>query len=123
MRAPCSQSLLSTLRERESPYVDSQWVLFQTHRSTAQMHDYLKLFMMPRAKDSEVDLLLKYYPNDQRAGCPFNTGIKNVLGNFLSTGRTPYAHATTRPAVQAYSRDSGRFCIPRPASILLEEQS
>ena len=43
------------------------------------MHDYLKLFMMPRAKDSEVDLLLKYYPNDQRAGCPFDTGIKNAL--------------------------------------------
>jgi acetylcholinesterase len=46
------------------------------------MKDYLKLYMMPRAKDSEVDLLLKYYPADQRAGCPFDTGFKNVLGKF-----------------------------------------
>ncbi|KAI9454072.1 carotenoid ester lipase precursor [Lactarius psammicola] len=47
--------------------------------TTAELKDYLKLYMMPKAKDSEVDLLLKYYPNDQRAGCPFDTGIKNGL--------------------------------------------
>ncbi|KAH9040242.1 carotenoid ester lipase precursor [Lactarius hengduanensis] len=47
--------------------------------TSAQMKDYLKLYMMPTVKDSQVDLLLKYYPNDQRAGCPFDTGIKNAL--------------------------------------------
>ncbi|KAH8982277.1 carotenoid ester lipase precursor [Lactarius akahatsu] len=47
--------------------------------TSAQMKDYLKLYMMPTVKDSQVDLFLKYYPNDQRAGCPFDTGIKNAL--------------------------------------------
>jgi len=47
--------------------------------TTADLKDYFKLYMVPKAKDSEVDLLLKYYPNDQRAGCPFDTGIKNAL--------------------------------------------
>lgn len=35
--------------------------------------------MMPRAKDSEVDLLMQYYPDDQRAGSPFDTGLANAL--------------------------------------------
>jgi acetylcholinesterase len=52
--------------------------LFST---TAELKDYLKLYMMPKATDSQVDLLLKYYPDDQRAGSPFNTGIKNALSN------------------------------------------
>jgi acetylcholinesterase len=43
------------------------------------MKSYLKLHMMPNAKDSEIDLLLQYYPDDQRAGCPFDTGLKNAL--------------------------------------------
>ncbi|KAH9966976.1 carotenoid ester lipase precursor [Lactifluus volemus] len=47
--------------------------------TTADLKEYLKLYMMPRAKDSEIDLLLKYYPDDQRAGSPFHTGLKNVL--------------------------------------------
>ena len=47
------------------------------------MKDYLKLFMMPRANDKEIDGLLQHYPDDQRAGCPFDTGIKNALGICL----------------------------------------
>ncbi|KAI0306653.1 Alpha/Beta hydrolase protein [Multifurca ochricompacta] len=47
--------------------------------TTADLKDYLKLYMMPTAKDEEIDLLLKYYPDDQRAGCPFDTGLKNAL--------------------------------------------
>ncbi|KAH9073429.1 carotenoid ester lipase precursor [Lactarius deliciosus] len=47
--------------------------------TTAELKDYMKLYMMPKAKDSQIDLLLKYYPDDQRAGCPFDTGIKNAL--------------------------------------------
>ncbi|KAH9066827.1 carotenoid ester lipase precursor [Lactarius vividus] len=47
--------------------------------TTAELKDYMKLYMMPKAEDSLVDLLLKYYPNDQRAGSPFDTGIKNAL--------------------------------------------
>jgi acetylcholinesterase len=43
------------------------------------MKDYLKLYMMPNAKDSEIDSLLVHYPDDQRAGSPFDTGLKNVL--------------------------------------------
>ncbi|KAH9167333.1 carotenoid ester lipase precursor [Lactarius sanguifluus] len=47
--------------------------------TTAELKDYMKQYMMPRAKDSQVDLLLKHYPDDQRAGCPFDTGLKNAL--------------------------------------------
>ncbi|KAI9442978.1 hypothetical protein H4582DRAFT_2194964 [Lactarius indigo] len=61
----------------------SQYSVLRGHVSnvpmiTAQMEEYLKLFMMPDVKDSEVDLVLKHYPNDQRAGCPFDAGIKHV---------------------------------------------
>jgi len=47
--------------------------------TNADMKAYLKLFMMPRAKDSEIDGLLVHYPDDQRAGSPFDTGIRNAL--------------------------------------------
>ncbi|KAI9442989.1 Alpha/Beta hydrolase protein [Lactarius indigo] len=47
--------------------------------TTAELKEYMKLYMMPKAKDSLVDLLLKYYPDDQRAGSPFDTGLKNML--------------------------------------------
>ncbi len=49
------------------------------HRTTADVKDYLKLYMMPKATDAQIDLLLKYYPEDQRAGSPFDTGMKNVF--------------------------------------------
>ena len=77
---------------------------------------------MAAAKESEIDLLLKYYPDDQRAGCPFNTGIKNVLSQPLSTDFRGHTNVTTRPTVQAYERYSGRCRVPRPSSILLEVQ-
>ncbi|KAI9437418.1 carotenoid ester lipase precursor [Lactarius psammicola] len=47
--------------------------------TTAQLKDYMKQYMMSTAKDSEIDLLLKYYPDDQRAGSPFDTGYNNVF--------------------------------------------
>ncbi|KAI0265669.1 carotenoid ester lipase precursor [Gloeopeniophorella convolvens] len=47
--------------------------------TSADLKEYVKLYMMPSATDEEVDLLLKYYPDDQRAGCPFDTGLKNAL--------------------------------------------
>ena len=39
---------------------------------------------MTKVPDSLVDLFLKYYPDDQRAGSPFDTGIKNALSKLLS---------------------------------------
>jgi acetylcholinesterase len=50
------------------------------------MKDYLKLYMMPNAKDSEIDSLLVHYPDDQRAGSPFDTGLKNVLSMAFNGG-------------------------------------
>lgn len=47
--------------------------------TTADVRDYLKLYMMPRASEQEIDFLLRHYPNDQRAGSPFDTGIRNVF--------------------------------------------
>ena len=49
--------------------------------------------MMPRAKDNEVDGLLVHYPDDLRAGCPFDTGIKNALGKPSSERAEAEAHA------------------------------
>ncbi|KAI9450245.1 carotenoid ester lipase precursor [Russula earlei] len=58
----------------------SLFALSTTNISTsAQLKDYVKLFMMPRATDKELDNLLLEYPDDQRAGCPFDTGFRNVL--------------------------------------------
>ncbi|KAH9008696.1 carotenoid ester lipase precursor [Lactarius deliciosus] len=47
--------------------------------TTAELKDYVKQYMVPGARDSLVDILLNYYPDDQRAGCPFDTGLKNAL--------------------------------------------
>jgi hypothetical protein len=44
--------------------------------------------MMPHATDKEIDGLLVHYPDDLRAGCPFDTGIKNALGKPSSERRT-----------------------------------
>jgi acetylcholinesterase len=60
--------------------------------TTAQLKDYLNLFMMPHATDKEIDGLLVHYPDDLRAGCPFDTGIKNALGK-PSSKRKAEAHA------------------------------
>lgn len=40
------------------------------YSTNADMKAYLKLFMMPRAKDKEIDGLLVHHPDDQRAGSP-----------------------------------------------------
>jgi hypothetical protein len=48
--------------------------------TTAEVGQYLKSFMLPRALQSHVDLLLQYYPEDVTAGCPFDTGFLNMLG-------------------------------------------
>ncbi|KAI0060460.1 alpha/beta-hydrolase [Artomyces pyxidatus] len=48
--------------------------------TTQEVHEYLKLFMLPEATDPQLDLLLQYYPDYQPAGCPFDTGFKNALG-------------------------------------------
>ncbi|KAI9452781.1 carotenoid ester lipase precursor [Lactarius psammicola] len=56
--------------------------------TTAHVKDYLKRHMMPRAKDSEIDLLLNYYPNDLRAGSPFDTGIKNCFYTGLASSQS-----------------------------------
>ena len=42
--------------------------------------------MMPNATDSEIDDLLVYYPDDQSAGSPFDTGLKNVLSMASNKG-------------------------------------
>ncbi|KAI0060459.1 carotenoid ester lipase precursor [Artomyces pyxidatus] len=48
--------------------------------TTGQLHDYFKLYMLPEATDPELDLLLRHYPDDLRAGSPFDTGYRNALG-------------------------------------------
>jgi carboxylesterase type B len=50
--------------------------------TNAQLKTYMKQFMMKNATNKELDLLLQYYPDDQSAGSPFGTGIKNVIGQF-----------------------------------------
>ena len=55
--------------------------------NTAELHTYMKEFMMSRAKDKDIDLLLQYYPDDQSAGSPFDTGIDNEFSAFSCTSR------------------------------------
>ena len=43
----------------------------------------MKQFMMSGANDKEIDMLLQHYPDDQRAGSPFDTGYESVFGMFL----------------------------------------
>jgi acetylcholinesterase len=47
--------------------------------TTAQLGQYLNSFMLPTAKQNEIDLLLRYYPDDVTAGSPFDTGHLNAL--------------------------------------------
>lgn len=47
--------------------------------TTAEVGQYLRSFMLPTAPQSDVDLLLQYYPEDATAGCPFDTGFLNML--------------------------------------------
>ena len=44
---------------------------------------------MPTAKKEEVDLLLRYYPEDPAAGCPFDTGLRNMYGMFKFIVNSP----------------------------------
>ncbi|ELR03174.1 hypothetical protein VC83_04822 [Pseudogymnoascus destructans] len=48
--------------------------------TTLHLKDYLVDYF-EQASSSDIDLLLKYYPDDQRLGSPFNTGFKNTLYN------------------------------------------
>jgi acetylcholinesterase len=54
-----------------------------SYSTNADFRAYLKLHMMPTATDSEIDGLLVHYPDDQRAGSPFDTGLLNVLSMAL----------------------------------------
>ncbi|KAG6816185.1 hypothetical protein H0H87_008012 [Tephrocybe sp. NHM501043] len=47
--------------------------------TTADLKSYIAGVLLPEAKSEALDLLLKYYPDDQRAGSPFDTGLKNAL--------------------------------------------
>ncbi|KZV67946.1 carotenoid ester lipase precursor [Peniophora sp. CONT] len=48
--------------------------------TTSQLHTYFKTYMLPNATDAQIDLMLRYYPDDPRAGCPFDTGLRNAMG-------------------------------------------
>jgi len=51
--------------------------------TTAEAGQYMRSFMLPTAPQSDVDLLLQYYPEDVTAGCPFDTGLLNMLGRLF----------------------------------------
>lgn len=85
--------------------------------TNADLKAYMKQFMMSRAKESDIDLLLEYYPDDQRAGSPFDTGYDNVFSMFPRyESASPKLRLITRSTIQAYCCSSRRFRFPRPAS-------
>ena len=46
--------------------------------------------MLPSAPQRHVDLLLRYYPEDVTAGCPFDTGgLNNLSRAFLDSMLDP----------------------------------
>ncbi|TFY81776.1 hypothetical protein EWM64_g2235 [Hericium alpestre] len=49
-----------------------------THNN--HMRDYLRQFMLPKASDAQIDLMLRHYPDFAPAGSPFDTGFRNMLG-------------------------------------------
>jgi len=62
---------------------DDEGTLFSFSSSnvsnTAELKTYMKEYMMSNATEREIDLLLQHYPDDQRAGSPFDTGYKNAF--------------------------------------------
>jgi len=47
--------------------------------TTEELRGWLKTYLVPNAKESQVTGLLEQYPDDQRAGSPFDTGLRNAL--------------------------------------------
>ncbi|KAI0265665.1 Alpha/Beta hydrolase protein [Gloeopeniophorella convolvens] len=47
--------------------------------TTKDLKTYISTYLLPTATSDELDVLFKYYPDDQRAGAPFDTGLKNAL--------------------------------------------
>jgi acetylcholinesterase len=92
--------------------------------TTAQLKDYTKLFMMPDAKDSEVDGLLVHYPDDLRAGCPFDTGLKNALGKRSSERAEDEAHSQLiGPQFKRVAAIQGDFVFHGPRRFFLKNRA
>ncbi|KAH9051980.1 carotenoid ester lipase precursor [Lactarius vividus] len=75
-----------------------------SRNTTAELKDYMRQYMMRTATDSEIDLLLKYYPDDQRAGSPFDTGYNNAFS----------------PQFKRIAALQGDFVFHSPRRLLLE---
>ena len=85
-KAPCSRSRLETFRTWTIALSPFYGLICGSSSTNAETKDYLKQFMMPNATDKELDDLLVHYPENPSAGCPFDTGIKNMLGIVSSRG-------------------------------------
>jgi hypothetical protein len=97
---------------REAEWFDS---------TTAQLKTYMKEYMMRSAKESEIDMLLEHYPDDQRAGSPFDTGYNNAFSRFRCTSDSGQSilRWMTRSTVQADCGTSRRFRFPWTASTVI----
>jgi len=93
---------------------------------TKGVENYLKTFMLPTATKEEIDLLLQYYPDDPQAGCPFDTGIRNILSTpsfFISISFFLLSASNlklVRRTVQANRGYPGRYRLPRSTSLFIE---
>ena len=47
--------------------------------NSSQLHAYIKTFMLPNATDRDIEETLVQYPDDPRAGSPFDTGMCNAI--------------------------------------------
>ncbi|KAA1472235.1 carotenoid ester lipase precursor [Dentipellis sp. KUC8613] len=47
--------------------------------TTADTRQFLKRYMLPNASADDVKLMLQYYPDIPHLGCPFDTGLRNML--------------------------------------------
>ncbi len=63
--------------------------------------------MMPKATEQEIDDLLVHYPDDLRAGCPFDTGLKNALGMTSYGEQKLKLTSNNRSTIQACCCPSG----------------
>ncbi|TFY59875.1 hypothetical protein EVG20_g7629 [Dentipellis fragilis] len=47
--------------------------------TTADTKQFLKRYMLPNASDGDIELMLHHYPDNPTLGCPFDTGLRNML--------------------------------------------
>ena len=92
--------------------------------TTEEVGQYLRSFMLPRAPQKHVDLLLQYYPDDVTLGCPFDTGYLNRLSMLsLDSILDPSLRSMLGPQYKRIAAIQGDIVFHGPRRFLLKYQA